>query len=139
MVDVGQVVLALVAIAIIICTPIATIVAYDYLTGRYDVVLERRRNRRRRSCADDVQQLASEVRRLRSAVVAEKWHNQRQRALLVEAYDQALVRACRTLDIEQELGVDGTVLDREIERVRVEAQLQNAGWVLVERRHDQAA
>lgn len=139
MVDIEQVVLALVAITIMICIPIVTILGYDYLTGRYDSALERRLNRRKPTSGAGRQQAAAEVRRLRAAVVAEKWHNLRQRALLLEAYDQALARACWMLDIEQQLGTGGTILDHELERVRVEAQLQDAGWVLSERRHDQAA
>ena len=43
------------------------------------------------------------------------------------------------LEIEHELGNDSVGMERDIERIRVEADLERAGVVLSERRYGQAA
>ena len=55
------------------------------------------------------------------------------------AYDRVLIQACSMLEIEHELDADSTGLDRDIERFRVEAELERAGVMLTDRRYGQAA
>jgi hypothetical protein len=55
------------------------------------------------------------------------------------AYDQVLIQACQMLDIEHDLGAETAGMEREIERIRVEAELERAGVVLSERNYGQAA
>jgi hypothetical protein len=55
------------------------------------------------------------------------------------AYDRVLMQACEMLEIEHELGNDSVGMERDIERIRVEAELERAGVVLSERRYGQAA
>jgi hypothetical protein len=43
------------------------------------------------------------------------------------------------LQIEHELGIESVGMERDIERIRVEAELERAGVVLSERRYGQAA
>ena len=77
-----------------------------------------------------VEQIAAELRRL---------HRQRRHGLsnesakwsvaVASAYDAWLLAACRRLNITEHLGTLAGI-DRDIERVRVEGQLQTAGLIL---------
>ena len=46
------------------------------------------------------------------------------------AYDRLMIQTCEMLEIEHELDGDSIGLDRDIERFRVEAELERAGVVL---------
>ncbi len=50
----------------------------------------------------------------------------RHRGLLA-AYDDALVTACRVLEVPQSLSALPNGTDRDLERLRVEASLESAG------------
>ncbi len=50
-----------------------------------------------------------------------------RRIAIVAAYDEALVDACRALDVPTELGRISDALERESERLRTEAELERAG------------
>jgi hypothetical protein len=77
-----------------------------------------------------VEQIAAELRRLNRqryhgpSTESEKWS-----AAVATAYDRWLLAACRRLDISEHLTTLAGV-DREIERIRVEGQLETAGLVL---------
>lgn len=76
-----------------------------------------------------IEQIAADLRRLgrqRTGVATRStvWF-----AAVQRAYDERLVQACCSLGVTQHLG-ELTGLDREIERVRVEGELQAAGLVL---------
>ena len=55
------------------------------------------------------------------------------------AYDRVLTQVCAMLDIEHELDTEVSGLERDIERFRLEAELERAGVVLTGRRYGQAA
>ena len=56
------------------------------------------------------------------------------------AYDSVLIDTCRMLSVEHELDLPTAGIERDIERVRVEAMLESRGIVLTPpRRHDQNA
>ena len=77
-----------------------------------------------------VEQIAAELRRLNRqrchgpVTESEKWAT-----AVTTAYDKWLLAACRRLEISEQLTTLAG-LDREIERVRVEGQLETAGLVL---------
>jgi hypothetical protein len=55
------------------------------------------------------------------------------------AYDQVLIQASEMLQIEHDLAKRSAGMERDIERLRVEAELERAGVVLSDRRYGQAA
>ncbi|HET8659833.1 MAG TPA: hypothetical protein VFM55_12640 [Micromonosporaceae bacterium] len=76
-----------------------------------------------------IEQIAADLRRLgrqRTGIATRSpvWF-----AAVQRAYEERLVQACRSLGVVQHLD-ELTGLDREIERVRVEGELQAAGLVL---------
>jgi hypothetical protein len=50
-----------------------------------------------------------------------------------------MMQICEMLSIEHELGRESLGVERDIERFRVEAELERAGVVLSDRRYGQAA
>ena len=152
MADAYQVVLGMVAVSIIVLVPIGFVVAYDPLAGRWDRQLhriktrfgagvERRRNLRamRRQQGAPLERLATDLRRLRLAVTTDEHRSAAHQMGNRLAYDRVLMQICAMLDIEHELDSDTSGLDRDIERIRVEAELERAGVVLTDRRYGQAA
>jgi hypothetical protein len=152
MADAYQVVLGMVAVSIIVLVPIGFVVAYDALAGRWDRQLhriktrfgagvERRRNLRamRRQQGAPLERLATDLRRLRLAVTTDEHRSAAHQMGNRLAYDRVLMQICAMLDIEHELDSDTSGLDRDIERIRVEAELERAGVVLTDRRYGQAA
>lgn len=76
-----------------------------------------------------IEQIAADLRRLgrqRTGIATRSpvWF-----AAVQRAYEERLVQACRSLGVVQHLN-ELTGLDREIERVRMEGELQAAGLVL---------
>ena len=55
------------------------------------------------------------------------------------AYDRVLMQACEMLDIEHELAGESIGFERDIERIRIEAELERAGIIVSDRRFGQAA
>ena len=152
MVDAYQVVLGMVAVSIIVLVPIGFVVAYDALAGRWDSQFkelktrlresaERRRNLRamRRQRGASLERLAADLRRLRLAVSTDEHRSAAHQIGNRMAYDRVLVEICAMLGIEHELDDELSAMDREIERFRVEAELERAGVVLVDKRYGQAA
>ncbi len=157
--DPYQVFLAAVAIGLMIGLPILLHFAFEALCGgweerfarwRFEKTMNwragrglgRRRDVRalRRPSGVPIEQVAADIRRLRLLVSVESERSAVQQLGARMAYDQVLIQACTMLGIEHELtdGVAG--MDREIERLRVEAALENAGLTLTDgRRYDQAA
>ncbi len=150
--DMYQVVLGGVAVAIMVFVPIGCVMAYDLLAGRWDDSLSRWRLRRDESAAHrrgvralkhqqgiPIEQLAADLRRLRSAL-----NNDARRSAAHQmgnrlAYDRLLMQACEMLELEHELATETVGFERDIERIRVEADLERAGVILSDRRYGQAA
>ncbi len=152
MVDSYQVVLGAVAVVIMVLVPIGCVLLWDLLAGRWDESLRRWRQRRfdgaehrravramRRVRGAPLEQLAADLRRLRSAVSTDANRSAAQQLGTRLAYDQVLTQACTMLEIEHELSDDTTGLERDIERFRVEAELERAGVMVTDRRYGQAA
>jgi|SRR6478735_9369027 hypothetical protein len=152
MADAYQVVLGMIAVSIIVLVPIGFVVAYDALAGRWDEQLQalkgrlgRRAERRqdlralRRQQGAPLERLVTDLRRLRLAVSTDEHRSAAHQLGNRMAYDRVLMQICSMLDIEHELDTELTGLDREIERFRVEADLERAGVTLTDRRYGQAA
>lgn len=152
MADAYQVILGMIAVSIIVLVPIGFVVAYDALAGRWDDQLkglrgrfregaEHRRNLKslREHQGAPLERLAVDLRRLREAVTSDEHRSAAHQIGNRMAYDRVLMQICAMLDISHELDTDLVGLDRDIERLRVEADLERAGVVLTSRRYGQAA
>ena len=152
MVDMYQVVLGGVAVAIMVLVPILCVVGYDLLAGRWDASIERWKIRRvesadhrrgvralRNQHGIPIERLAADLRRLRSVVRGDAHRSAAHQIGNRLAYDRVLMQACEMLDIEHELAGDSIGFERDIERIRVEAELERAGIIVSDRRFGQAA
>jgi hypothetical protein len=151
MVDVYQVVLGKIALHIIILVPVGVVLLYGLLAGRWDAAIsnwrgsrrqkaERRRNLRamRRQQGVPLEQVAANLRRLRGVLTVDA-HRSVHQISNRAAYDQVLIQASEMLQIEHDLAKRSAGMERDIERLRVEAELERAGVVLSDRRYGQAA
>jgi hypothetical protein len=75
-----------------------------------------------------IERIAADLRRIRPQARLQQAGTPmvRRRAILA-AYDQALLDACRALDVPTELDRIADSLERESERLRTESELQRAG------------
>lgn len=75
-----------------------------------------------------IERIAADLRRIRPQArrQASGMPMARRRAI-VAAYDEALLDACRALDVPTDLGRISDALERESERLRTEAELERAG------------
>jgi hypothetical protein len=143
-VDLYQVVLGGIAVAIMVLVPILSVVFYDLLVGRWDESLKRWRERRSSAAAHrqhgvPIEQLAADLRRLRAILGSDAHRSAAHQMGNRLAYDKLLTQVCEMLEIEHELDGDSIGFERDIERIRVEAELERAGLILSDRRHGQAA
>jgi hypothetical protein len=87
------------------------------------------RPRRIKAEGPPIEQLAIQLRRLSAVLTAPGPVSSVRRFGVEQAYDETLAKACAALGIEQRLGAVAPE-DREFERLRVEAMVQEAGVVL---------
>lgn len=152
MVDTYQVVLGAIAVAIMVLIPIGGVLLYDLLAGRWDDSIRNARERRaeaaehrravkmlRRQRGLPLERLVADLRRLRTAVGADANRSAAHQLGNRMAYDQLLMQTCDMLEIEHELCEESAGLDRDIERIRVEAELERVGVAVTDRRYGQAA
>jgi hypothetical protein len=152
MVDVYQVVLGAIAVSIMILVPVGVVLLYGLLAGRWDAAIsnwresrcqkaERRRNLRamRRQQGVPLEQVAANLRRLRGVLTVDAHRSAVHQIGNRVAYDQVLIQASEMLQIEHDLAKHSAGMERDIERLRVEAELERAGIVLSDRRYGQAA
>lgn len=152
MVDTYQVVLGAIAVAIMVLIPIGGVLVYDLLAGRWDDSLRSARERRseaaehrravkmlRRQRGLPLERLVADLRRLRTAVGADANRSAAHQLGNRMAYDQLLMQTCDMLEIEHELCEESSGLDRDIERMRVEAELERVGVAVTDRHYGQAA
>jgi len=150
--DTYQVVLGALAVAIMVLVPIGCVLLWDLLAGRWDesishfrqrqiMAAERRRTLRalRRMHGVPLERLAADLRRLREVLRADEHRSAAQQLGNRLAYDQILIQACSMLEIEHELTEDTSGFERDIERFRVEAELERAGVTVTDRGFGQAA
>jgi hypothetical protein len=75
-----------------------------------------------------IERIAADLRRIRpQALRATEGTPMARRQAIVAAYDEALMDACRALDVPTELDRITDALERESERLRTEAELARAG------------
>jgi len=85
-----------------------------------------------------IERLSADLRRLRFLIQHSEHHSASQQEALRRAYDAVLADTCRMLSLEHELDRPTAGLERDIERVRIEANLESHGIVLTPpHRHDQ--
>jgi len=150
MVDVYQAVLG--AVSTMILVPVGVVLLYGLLAGRWDAAIsnwrgsrrqkaERRRNLRamRRQRGVPLEQVAANLRRLRGVLTVDAHRSAVHQIRNRVAYDQVLIQASEMLQIEHDLAKRSAGMERNIERLRVEAELERAGVVLSDRRYGQAA
>ena len=147
MVDVYQVVLGAIAVSIMMLPPVGVVLLYGLLAGRWDAAIsnwrglrrekaERRRNLRamRRQRGVPLEQVAANLRRLRRVLTVDAHRPTVHQIGNRVAYDQVLIQASEMLQIEHDLARRSAGMERDIERLRVEAELERAGVVLSDRR-----
>ena len=152
MVDVYQVVLGAIAVSTMILVPVGVVLLHGLLAGRWDAAIsnwrgsrrqkaERRRNLRamRRQQGVPLEQVAANLRRLRGVLTVDAHRSAVHQIGNRVAYDQVLIQASEMLQIEHDLAKRSAGMERNIERLRVEAELERAGVVLSDRRYGQAA
>src|SRR5215208_7873502 len=150
MVDVYQGVLG--AVSMMILVPVGVVLLYGLLAGRWDAAIsnwresrrqnaERRRNLRAMRSQQGVplEQVAANLRRLRGMLTVDAHRSTVHQIGNRVAYDQVLIQASEMLQIEHDLAKRSAGTERDIERLRVEAELERAGVVLSDRRYGQAA
>jgi len=77
-----------------------------------------------------IEQLAADLRRLRVAVATDQQRSATHQLANRVAYDQLLMQACAMLEVRHDLEKKTAGPERDIERIRVEAELERAGIVL---------
>src|SRR4029450_8566320 len=151
-VDVYQVILGGIAVAVMVLVPILSVVIYDLLVGRWDGGFHRWRDRRSSTAAHrqavrelrhqqgaPSEQLPAALRRLRAILGTDAHRSAAHQMGNRLAYDKLLMQVCEMLEIEHDLESDSIGFERDIERIRVEAELERAGLILSDRRFGQAA
>jgi hypothetical protein len=151
-VDLYQVILGGIAVAIMVLVPIVSVLLYDLLAGRWDGGIRRWRERRSSAAAHrravrelrhrrgiPIEQLAADLRRLRGILGTDAHRSAAHQMGNRLAYDKLLMQACEMLEIEHDLEGDSIGFERDIERIRLEAELERAGLILSDRRFGQAA
>ena len=136
--DKKEVRLTILASAILVTVPLIINAVRDLLSGRWDEHLGRRRRSDSAEAGDaaphlrgrPVEQLAADLRRLRVAVATDQRRSATHQLANRLAYDQLLMQACQMLNVPHELGKNTAGPERDIERIRVEAELERAGIVL---------
>lgn len=152
MVDKYQVVLGAIAVSIMVLVPILCVLSYDVLAGRWDRSIAAWRERRlevhehrksvralRRQAGLPLEDVVANLRRLRVAVGEDARRSAAHQMGNRLAYDRLLAQACEMLDIEHELSHETAGMERDIERVRIEAELEGAGVCVTDRHFGQAA
>src|SRR5215210_2045664 len=77
-----------------------------------------------------VEQLAADLRRLRVVVGTDQRRSATHQLANRVAYDQLLMQTCQMLNVPHELVKNTAGPERDVERIRVEAELERAGIVL---------
>jgi len=152
MVDIGQVVLGGIAVAVMVLVPIGCVLVWDLVAGRWDESIRRWREKRaqdtehrravralRTQQGIPLERLAADLRRLRALLGQDEHRSAAHQMGNRMAYDRLMIQICEMLHIEHELNRDSIGVERDIERFRVEAELERAGVVLSDRRYGQAA
>nr|WP_294691744.1 hypothetical protein [uncultured Friedmanniella sp.] len=152
MVDPYQVVLGAVAVTVMVLVPVVCVLCFDVVAGRWDETLalwrERRAVRRehrqavkalRHQHGIPLEQVVADLRRLRAVVRDDAGRSAAHQIGNRLAYDRLLAQACEMLEVHHDLDGEYGGMEREIERLRVEAELERVGVRVTDRRFGQAA
>ena len=152
MADSYQMVLGAVAVTVMVLVPILCVLCYDLLAGRWDASVaawrERRALRREhrsvlRALRDQqglpLEQVVADLRRLRATVGTDAGRSAAHQMGNRMAYDRLLAQTCDMLEVHHDLGTECVGMERDIERIRVEAELERVGVRVTDRRFGQAA
>lgn len=153
MADSTQMLLGGVAVALLVGLPVLFILLFDLIAGRRESHFARwrrqmhmsREHRRaikqmRKQHGIPLEQLARDLRRLRGVVGKDAHRSAAHQLGNRLAYDNVLVQVCTMLEIEHNLNDATGGMERDIERFRVEAELERAGVILSDKPgYDQAA
>lgn len=152
MADPYQMVLGAVAVTVMVLVPIGCVLCYDLLAGRWDDSLKAWRERRavRRHHREGVkalrqqqglplEQLVADLRRLRVVVGDDASRSAAHQIGNRLAYDRLLGQTCDMLEVHHDLTGECVGMERDIERIRVEAELERVGVRVTDRRFGQAA
>jgi hypothetical protein len=135
-VDKKEVRLTILASAILVGVPLIVNAIHDLLSGRWDEHLSCRPPSDPADVGEaaldlrgrPVEQLAADLRRV--SVATDQRRSATHQLANRVAYDQLLMQACQMLNVPHELGKNTAGPERDIERIRVEAELERAGIVL---------
>ena len=137
-VDKKEVKLTILASAILVGVPLIANAIRDLLSGRWDEHLGRRYPLDLVDASEaaphlrgrPIEQLAADLRRLRVAVATDHPRSATHQLANRVAYDHLLMQACEMVDVPHDLGKKTAGRERDIERIRVEVELERAGIVL---------
>ncbi len=107
----------------------------DLIERVAEAVRQRAEHRRnvsalRHQCGIPIERLAADLRRLRRIIAADAARSAAHQLGNRLAYDRLLIQCCEMLGIVHELDRETGGHDRDIERLRVEAELERAGLIL---------
>lgn len=106
------------------------LLGHGRLSDRLGSMLNRLRRRSTTPAPPCIERLAADLRRLSAAMLDPTPRSAVQRRAVAQAYEQILRSACAALDVRHDLDAQTGQLDREIERTRMEAELEAAGLVI---------
>ena len=141
--DLAQFALGALAVGVLVIVPILTILVFDLVAGhreshfakwrrQLELSREHRRavKRLRHQHGIPLERLASDLRRLRAMLATDSHRSAAHQLGNRLAYDKVLVQVCGMLEIEHGLDESLGGMERDIERIRVEAELERAGVML---------
>ena len=137
-VDKNDVRLTILASVVLVGVPLIARAIQDFLSGRSDEQLGRGGPAEPADAGEvaphlrgrPIEQLAADLRRLRRAVATDQQRSATHQLANRVAYDQLLIQACAMLAVLHDLDKTTAGPERDIERIRVEAELERAGIVL---------
>jgi hypothetical protein len=144
-VDKKQVALTGVAASILIGIPVVVNAVHDLLTGRWDEQIDRLIQRLpgqelrsdlealRHPPGRPLEQLVADLRRLRTTVASDAHRSAARQFGDRMAYDQVLAQLCDMVGVQHRLNSELAGRERDIERFRMEVELERAGIVLSDR------
>ena len=142
MVDKKQLALTGVAASILIAIPVVANAVDDMLSGRWGEQIDRVKARlagnERRSAVQalrhqsgrPLEQLVADLRRLRRTVATDEHRSAARQFGDRLAYDHVLAQICDMVGVQHNLNEETGGHERDLERLRVEAELEGAGLVL---------
>lgn len=123
---------SLLALGILIGSALLIMIRFARLRRRVRIRRDHRRNLKalKHQNGVPIEQLGQDLRRLRELIAADDHPSATQHAALRLAYDAVLSDTCAMLGVQHELDRPTAGLERDIERLRLEALVEDRGIVL---------